>query len=435
MQRHVPSAVRLRGIFILAALLCSAPAFADTFYVRKSGDDMNSGRTPGRAFLTIGKAASQLGSSHIIVVGPGRYGEEISEFGGSGRPNKPLILFGDRAGDFTGDPPGDVIIDASDFDNGFRVASRMWVFINGFTVVNARGHAIVLKSGCDNCVVANNTVVASGGRGILVQDSASVIVFNNLVYDNQRTGVDVDQSSPESIVINNTIYRNGINGVRLEGGLRPSLNATVLNNIIAENGSEGINVQDASSEGFLGQWNLNTDGYSNASVSRPSLDLDHSPSFVAPENADFALSQMAAGQGTDSVAVDASGIRAKKIDFGGAWTRSDEKRDKGRVDLGFHRGSTTDLVTTLRGNKKRGPRFKINKKYAKRLRKLRDLAERCESKAEKARELRNSGRGACASNRGRKKFARQCGTATATVCGEGSPSAAFLDVTSGLLQW
>src|SRR5437763_16393803 len=90
----------------------------------------------------------------------------------------------------TGGPAHDVVPDVSRFVFRFRISSRPWVIVNGFTVMNANEEGIAVKSGSDHSVVANCIVLSNHGRGVWMRDSPGVIVFNNLIYANGGTGID-----------------------------------------------------------------------------------------------------------------------------------------------------------------------------------------------------------------------------------------------------
>src|SRR5436309_4567155 len=209
-------------IGLLALALCSgtAPSWAATFYVRTSGNDAQSGRSAATAFATIRRGASQAGGGDTVVVGPGRYAEGSITPVGNGRSGEVMRFLADRDGSATGDPAGDVLVDASGFEFGFRISSRPWVIVNGFTVMNANEEGIAVKSGSDHSVVANCIIVSNTGRGVWVRDSPSVIVFNNLIYANGSTGIDFGgegDGSSGGVALGNTVYGNDLDGIRVEG--------------------------------------------------------------------------------------------------------------------------------------------------------------------------------------------------------------------------
>ena len=422
MQRHL--AILLVISSMGSTVLGAARAIAATFYVRQSGSDSNDGLSASRAFRTIGRAAEvALGRRpHTIYVGAGHYGEGNINPGGSGQPGEPLAFIADWDGSRTGDA-GLVLVDASGFQNAFRVSSRPWVAINGFAVTGAIEAGIDVKSGSDRATVANCTVFSNGARGIRVRDSAGVLVFNNLVYANRGSGIDFGGEiggASEGAAINNTVYANELDGIRIEAVV-PLQAMTILNNVVADNSGVGLNLKEGSATDFVGQWNLvsgNGDGeYNTTGVARGELDLERPPLLVAPAGTDgklggtghqddnFHLRQVSAGQGSDSPAVDASPLLVKQVSLQAAWTRTDGAPDSGNADLGFHRGSKADLVSGS------GP------PVDRRLKGLRKRAMKCERQAEKARTDRERGRGACFKGGARKRLARRCGPVVESVCG------------------
>jgi len=76
--------------------------------------------------------------------------------------------------------------------------------------------------------------------------------------------------------------------------------------------------------------------------------IDEDPLFVAGPGGDFYLSQILAGQGVTSPAVDAGSISSAAAGLDQRTTRTDSLADSGQVDLGFHYESVPSL-TILRG--------------------------------------------------------------------------------------
>jgi parallel beta-helix repeat protein len=256
-------------------------------------------------------------------------------------------------------------------------------------------------------------VFSNGDRGIRVRDSESVIVFNNLVYGNGDTGIDLGGENQDrtggskGAVINNTVYANGRDGIRIEGVV-PARDVTVLHNVITRNGriviateTFGINLKEPSQRGFRGQWNLNTDGYNTLRVARGSLDLERfSAVFVFP---DEPLAGTTGPDGDDfrlvllSDAESAGAVPPDKLGLHKASTQIDGRQDDATVDLGFHFGNKTDFVDGFR------------KSPEQRLRALRKLAKRCEKLAFRAREKFLDNRGPCLKKRAKARLLRRCG--------------------------
>jgi parallel beta-helix repeat protein len=370
---------RLACLVGTIAVLLAEPAAGVTFYVRASGDDGRDGRSPAAAFATIQRGASKAGGGDTVVVGPGTYREGNVTPVGNGRRRELMRFIADRDGSMTGDPPGEVLVDATGFEVGFRISSRPWVVVNGFSVTGASGEGIAIKSSSDHSVVANCIVFSNRGRGIWIRDSINVIVFNNLIYANADSGVDFggeSRGSAGGVGFGNTLFANSRDGIRVEG-LVPSPRVSVLQNVIAGNFDNGINLKSRSANGFVGQWNLTTDPY-GSDAEAGAFDLVGSPSLLAPSGGDqilgrdghwdddFRLRQLAAGQTEQSAAVDGSPFKASSFGLDRASTHSGGAPDTGRADLGFHYASKADFLSGSGGRVER------------RIAKLRRRATKCE---------------------------------------------------------
>jgi len=397
------------AVLALALWVSAAPVWAATFYVRSSGNDAQNGRSPKTAFATIRRGASVAGGKDTVVVGPGRYAEGSITPVGNGRPGEVMRFLADRDGSATGDPPGDVTVDASGFEFGFRISSRPWVVVNGFTVMNAMEEGIAVKSGSDHSVVANCIIVSNAGRGVWIRDSPSVIVFNNLIYANGGTGIDFGgegDGSSGGVALGNTVYGNGLDGIRAEG-LVASRRVTVAQNVIAQNLGRGINVKTLSVPGFVGQWNLNIDGY-GSDANKSAFDFTGSPLLVDPTGPDqvlgglgrtdddFHLRQILAGQTEQSSAVDGSPFSARWFALTTSSTETNGAPDMAQADLGFHYGNQTDLVSPF----KKG----VTRKVAQ----LRHRALSCQK-------LGSRGTSRCVNSLARLR--RQCGSLAEKLCG------------------
>lgn len=393
----------------LAAALAAgaAPTDAATFYVRAGGNDAQDGRSPATALATITRAAQRVGGGDTVIVGPGLYAEGDIIPRGNGRRRELVRFVADRSGRRTGDAPGDVLIDATGFDTGFRISSRPFVVIDGFSVANATNEGISIKSGSDDSVVANCIVFSNGGRGIWIRDSQRVVVFNNLIFANNGTGIDFagdGRGSAEGLALNNTVFGNLLDGIRIEGVV-PSPRVTVVQNVIAQNAGRGINLKERSADGFVGQWNLNIDGY-GSEATKAAFDFAGTPLLVAPSGPDlelgmpfhadndFRLRQINAGQPEQSSAVDGSPFSAKSLQLGSGSTHTGGQVDQGKADLGFHYDNQGDFSKP---------------KDRRRLKALRARGAKCER-------LGRGSSGAACLGASLRKVRRLCGTLAEAVC-------------------
>jgi parallel beta-helix repeat protein len=355
-----------------AQMVMFAPPFMP-LYVRTTGSDGATGRTPFRAFNTIGRAAREAAAGVTVVVGPGRYRE--CNLKAAGR-NKGLATFlADSTGEHTGDAPGAVIVDASEctFDDdsgtyergetGFDVSSACGVAIDGFHVTGAREDGIRIDDQCDSAALRNNVVFANGSRGIRVVDSLAVHIVNNLVHGN-RAGIAVggsqcptsgacDSGSRKALIEFNTAWDHEFNGIQVGDGLAVSSHATVRYNVTGRNRKHGIEVGDddrrrENLQGFKSYRNLVADSYGTGVRGADDLlvDLASAPLYMDASAIDlagnwlddqhFRLLQTAAGQASQSRAVDYADITALVSGMSERSTRSDGEADADNADLGYH---------------------------------------------------------------------------------------------------
>ena len=206
----------------------------------------------------------------------------------------------------------------------------------------------ILSTGGGTCDVGGNRVYGNAGPGIYSRQPACTIK-NNLVYNNGANGLGLEGNNVA--VVNNTIYNNGDSGVILAGAYT---GVTIVNNILARNLFFGISDMLNTNEPATESNNLfflNGSGACNQ-LTAPKCTvivndiLGSDPLFVDEAGGDFHLSQIAAGQGSLSPAVDAGSNTALFFGLDTLMTRTDNVADSGTVDMGFHYPS--ELVTNYR---------------------------------------------------------------------------------------
>jgi parallel beta-helix repeat protein len=245
------------------------------------------------------------------------------------------------------------VLDATGRSAGFLINGKIAVRIEGFVVFGAV-HGIYIKSGSDHAVVSNNIVTGCSGNGVYVQDSKNVLVFNNLVYGNGRSGVLVTGNvtgSPNACLSNNTVYANGNRGIFISGTSVGSPGALVVNNITSGNAVAGYQVNESSLPAFLSGGNVIGDRVAHGTLLDPTDRLGD-PGFIdpaGPDNSlgglgfaddDFRLSHPSTGQSFLSIAVDAGVDSARSLGLSRATTRKDGRPDRGWVDAGYHYGNS-----------------------------------------------------------------------------------------------
>jgi parallel beta-helix repeat protein len=326
-------------------------AGAATLYVRVTGDDARNGSTPATALRTIGRAARLARAGDRVVVGPGRYAEGDVSPTAFGQ----VSFVADRRGTEVGDLPGDVVLDATGFSTGFRLNSKLAVTIDGFVIYGAV-NGIYVKSRSDQTVLLNNVVSANRGNGIYIQDSKNVSVFNNLVYNNVRTGILVtgnDSASPRAQLVNNTVVGNGNRGIFFAGTRVGSSEGLVVNNVTSGNAVADVQVNEVSRPGYRSATNV-IGGTVASGTPLDVTDRRADPALVAPAGADGVLGGVGYADDDfhlrqdESPAVDAGSDRSVLLRLHRATTRCDGRADRGIVDAGYHYDNFGALPSRLR---------------------------------------------------------------------------------------
>jgi parallel beta-helix repeat protein len=324
----------------------AGPPPPNPLYVRVSGRDTNSGADPANALGSISRAAQIALSGYTIYVGPGTYVDGVNA-NRVGTMPQGLMFIADVDGSHTGDNAGPVIINAtgSAVGAGFSLANTPGSLIDGFTIAGGADAGIVIKSGSTDFVIRNCIIANNPGDGIRVQDSSSVLVFNNIVYNNAGIGIGIVgqiSGSPDAQVYSNTIVGNGNRGITIGNSTAASPNAMVHNNIVQNNGTganpplENIKVftSPRSDLGYDGDYNLVFPAtYLPSRAIDGSHDLNVDARFVNAAADNFHLQ-------SSSPAIDMGGPLAglpnSESNILRARTTTGINLDSGLLDMGFH---------------------------------------------------------------------------------------------------
>ncbi|MFX0197461.1 MAG: right-handed parallel beta-helix repeat-containing protein [Candidatus Hodarchaeota archaeon] len=166
-------------------------AFAETYYVRKKGNDNNNGTGPttSQAWRTIKYAVSQLRAGDTCYVmgdDGGTYYENVSP-SSSGKPSNPITL-AVQSGDTVSLAPTGDFVHAFNFRDG-----DSWWIVDGFKVIGTSGWknscVIRLYNNCNNNIFRN--IDASGHAGkismaIYAAKGVSYNVFEDLTFNEMR---------------------------------------------------------------------------------------------------------------------------------------------------------------------------------------------------------------------------------------------------------
>lgn len=233
------------------------------------------------------------------------------------------------------------------FENGEGSGS----VVDGFTIINGSaldgGAVYIFFAGptIQNCILSENVVLGSGGA--IYVAFGSLTVSNCLFVGNlasTRAGAVYTAQGGEALLRNCTIVDNGgSNGGALytgNGGQTTVIDSILWGNfsnigdqmyvILAE--SE-INVSFSDVQGGL----AGTVALNGGSLNWGAGNIDADPLFVVgPQGGTHYLSQLAAGQATDSPCVDAGSASAASLGLDALATRIDDFGDSDVVDIGFH---------------------------------------------------------------------------------------------------
>lgn len=323
-----------------------APPPPNPLYVRTGGKDTNTGADPDNALRTISKAASLVRSGYKVIVGPGTYREGVTTTAVGTAPQG-LTFLADTTGQQTGDPAGPVVLNGTGTGDGagFNLFNSGGSVIDGFTITNFTDAGIVIKSRSDNMTMQNCIIFSNPGDGIRVQDSANVLIFNNLIYSNGGSGVGLvgpTSGSPNGHVINNTIFANQFRGLNVGTSTRASTGAFVRNNIIQNDGTDfSIKVftpppasVPRSDVGYDADFNLVFPATYLPSNVEGRHDIARDAQFVNAANGDFHLR-------STSPAIDAgfsltNTYQPLQNALRGRTTTGGTDCDKSALDLGYH---------------------------------------------------------------------------------------------------
>ena len=159
-----------RVCLLLAFTTLGASVDATTFYVRKTGDDGNSGLAPNVAFSTINHAIARADQGDVIWVGAGDYGESLALTSAVGGDiSLPLSIRADLDGSQTGDR-GDVVVRPPQYRWAIMITSASRVHVDGVTF-------------------AKPDVSTGYAYGGLIRNSLATGTFNDCRFDGLRYGL------------------------------------------------------------------------------------------------------------------------------------------------------------------------------------------------------------------------------------------------------
>ena len=185
--------------------------------------------------------------------------------------------------------------------------------------------------------IMSNTTPNDGG-GVAIAFGSRPTLKNNLISRNSaQTGGGIRLRDTWTTLLNNTIAHN--TGTGGQGIYASNTTITLTNNIIVSN-TYGLYADSNVTEtiGYNDVWGNTAANYgglvSDTTESNGNISLN--PLFVSEPDGDYYLSQVAAGQATNSPGIDAGSDSAVNLSLDDRTTRTDREVDIGTVDMGYH---------------------------------------------------------------------------------------------------
>ncbi|MBC8356027.1 MAG: right-handed parallel beta-helix repeat-containing protein [Planctomycetes bacterium] len=197
---------------------------SDEYFVRRSGNDSNDGRSKEKAFRTIVKATSVAGAGDTVYIGAGTY-KESPNHRADGTSSKPIRFIGDKTGAKTGDAGTILVRGGVTVDGGDYTQLEGLKFTHSSTVVKWGNCSGGLLKGCD---------ISGGGNGLETKNLTLTIdgcSFHNLRGD----GAKFNELS--TVTVKKSVFsKNGKDGLHLH----KSRSVTIEDCNIVDNGDDGI---------------------------------------------------------------------------------------------------------------------------------------------------------------------------------------------------
>lgn len=326
-----------------------------TYYVdTATGDDSRSkydARDPSTPWATIGEAleAGNAAALDTVSVKAGTYAEAAESSTGM------VTLVADGVVNITPgagniglriEHPGFTIegFTVTGGLHGIRARTADGVVIRDCTISGPSSNGLMIVN-TTGATLENNRVDAAGSRGILLDATDQAYVRNNGVTSSGGWGIQFDSNgepttSADNVVAFNTVYDSGASSAA--GGIRFQ-NATgeIRDNVVLMNNSIAVKVDTAPAYIHHNVIHGSTTDIDTQSGQEPVTweNLTSDPLLVNPAGGDLSLSHTAAGQGSDSPAIDQGSADVSEADISGS-TRTDATADSGVADPGFHEGAS-----------------------------------------------------------------------------------------------
>lgn len=169
------------------------PAVATTYFVRKTGNNSNSGTSASMAYLTVTKAVSSAMPGDTVYVGAGTYTETVTTVR-SGTDPAPIRFVADSSGSFTGDS-GTVKI--THWSTSVLTVGHQYIEFNGFSI--SGGTNTVNFSGGGNDYLRSCTIESFSADGVVI-DGVNVKIFGCTIKSGSDDAIAIAGTCAVSVV-------------------------------------------------------------------------------------------------------------------------------------------------------------------------------------------------------------------------------------------
>ena len=226
--------------------------------------------------------------------------------------------------------------------HGIRATAADGLDLRDCDVSNSQNNGIMVVQ-TTGATIQSCTVDTAGERGVLLEESSQVYLRNNVVSSSGEWGIHFDSEdkpvSTNNVVAFNTVYGSGV--VSNGGGIRFQ-NATgeIRDNVVSMNTTIAVKVDTAPAYIHHNVLHGSAIEIDDETGQEPVVwnNLTSDPELVNPATGNFALSEIASGQGSNSPALDAGSADVSLTDISGS-TRTDTIVDAGIANPGFHDGA------------------------------------------------------------------------------------------------
>ncbi len=223
----------MANAFIYAAVLLAlgSPAWATTYYVRKTGNDASAGTSPAAAFKTVSKAFNTAVAGDTVYVGAGSYSEAFTS-PASGTATNRLSFLADTSGVKTGDA-GTVTLTYWT-TNVLLLNGKNYVTFSGFVISGAQTSVSFQNS--SNCVMSGCTVQSFSSGGVSLANS-SVLLSGCTIQSGSGDGITAGAGS--TLTVTGGTIKSCTNAITVASA---SATATVDGVLLTSCGGAGVRV-------------------------------------------------------------------------------------------------------------------------------------------------------------------------------------------------